>query len=114
MAPVDKLLSLDMGTDDCLYRLRRDLDSTSTVVYVHLRTLNILPYNSLTYGPDLVKEFRRNVPNWDEAWTTLTVSRGKGGVKAVRDEWAPHFLAADVVTRSFRGLIFWIWRSRRG
>ncbi|OBT50024.1 hypothetical protein VE04_10165 [Pseudogymnoascus sp. 24MN13] len=101
MAPVDKLLSLDMGTDDCLYRLRRDLSSTGTVIYVHLRTLDILPADSLTYGPDLVKEFRLNVPNWnDESWTTLTVSREEGGeVKAVRDEWAPHFLTADAITR---------------
>ena len=100
MAPVDKLLSLDMGTDDCLYRLRRELSSTSTVIYVHLRTLSILPADSLTYGPDLVKEFRLNVPNWDEPWTTLTVSREEGGeVKAVRDEWAPHFLVADAMTR---------------
>lgn len=65
MAPVDKLLSLDMGTDDCLYRLRRDLDSTSTVIYVHLQALDILPLDSLTYGPDLIKDLRLNIPTWD-------------------------------------------------
>lgn len=79
MAPIDKLLSLDMGTDDCLYRLCRDLDSTSTVIYVHLLSLDILPLDSLTYGPDLIKELRRIVPTWDEPWTTLTVSRTSRG-----------------------------------
>ncbi|OBT87959.1 hypothetical protein VE02_04515 [Pseudogymnoascus sp. 03VT05] len=64
------------------------------------RALNAIG-SDLTYGPDLVKEFRRNVPNWDdESWTTLTVSREEGGeVKTVRDEWAPHFLAAGAITR---------------
>ncbi|OBT61377.1 hypothetical protein VE03_09240 [Pseudogymnoascus sp. 23342-1-I1] len=74
MPPKDNLLSLDMGTDDCLYRLHRDLDSTSTVIYVHLQTLSLLPTESLTYGPDLVKNLRLNVPSWDEPWMTLTIT----------------------------------------
>jgi hypothetical protein len=99
MSPIDILLSLDMGTEDCLYRLRRDLPSTSTVLYVHLLTLSLIPTDSLTYGPDLIRDLRRTIPDWDNGtWTTLTVSREDGAVKAVRDEWAPHFLRADAIT----------------
>ncbi|KFY07755.1 hypothetical protein V492_06855 [Pseudogymnoascus sp. VKM F-4246] len=99
MPPKDTLLSLDMGTDDCLYRLRRDLPSTSTVIYIYLLTLSLLPTDSLTYGRNLIRDLRRTVPDWDEEWTTLTISREDDAVKVLRDEWAPHFLPASAITR---------------
>jgi hypothetical protein len=99
MHPIDTLLSLDMGTDDCLYRLRRDLSLTSTVIYVHLLTLSLLPPDSLTYGPDLIRDLRQTVPDWDGAWTTLTLSRKDGVVQALQDQWSPHCLPADAITR---------------
>ncbi|KFY71664.1 hypothetical protein V499_08151 [Pseudogymnoascus sp. VKM F-103] len=100
MALIDTLLSLGMGTEDCLYRLRRDLPSTSTVIYIHPLSLSLIPTDSLTYGLDLIRNLGRTVPDWDnEAWTTLTVSHEDGAVKAVRDEWAPHFLPVDANTR---------------
>jgi hypothetical protein len=42
MKPTDTMLSLDMGSDDCLYRFRRDANNTSIVVYVHFKPLDIV------------------------------------------------------------------------
>jgi len=66
MAPTDKLLSLDMGIDDCFYRFQRDFELTSTVVYVHLQTLDIIAQDRRTYGPDVIKDLRSNVEVWDQ------------------------------------------------
>jgi hypothetical protein len=99
MAVVDKLLSLDMGTDDCFYRLRRDFGSTSSVIYVHLRNLDIVAEDCQTYGPDLIKELRSKVKDWDGPWTTLTVFREDGKVQSAEDQWKPHSLPLSAISR---------------
>jgi hypothetical protein len=98
MAPRDELLSLDMGTDDCFYRFRRDFELTSTVVYVHLQTLDIIPQDHQTYGPGLIKDLRSNVEVWDQQWTTLTVFREDGKVRYAQDQWKPHFLPPNAAS----------------
>lgn len=37
-----RLLCLDMGLNDCLYRLRRDDDGLSLVVYVRVQDIHII------------------------------------------------------------------------
>jgi len=98
MAPTDKLLSIDMGTHDCFYRFRRDLELTSTVVYVHLQNLDIIAQDRQTYGPEVIDDLRKNVEVWDQQWTTLTVFREDGKVRYTQDHWKPHFLPLDTAS----------------
>jgi len=98
MAPTDELLSLDMGTDDCFYRFRRDFELTSTVVYVHLQNLDIIAQDHQTYGPGVIKDLRSNVEVWDQQWTTLTVFRKDGKVQYAQDQWKPHFLPPNATS----------------
>ncbi|PTU25018.1 hypothetical protein P175DRAFT_0498121 [Aspergillus ochraceoroseus IBT 24754] len=51
MAPKDTLLSLDLGLQDCLYRIRRDDKGNRRVIYVTVKDLDIIPEESRTYGP---------------------------------------------------------------
>jgi hypothetical protein len=85
MTPTDKLLSLDMGTHDCFYRLRRDFERTSTVVYVYLQDLDIIAQDRQTYGPDVIQDLRSQVDVWDQQWTTLTVFRDGDKVQCSQD-----------------------------
>ncbi|TAQ85620.1 hypothetical protein B7494_g6074 [Chlorociboria aeruginascens] len=98
MAPTDKLLSLDMGTHDCLYRFRRDFEPTSTVIYVHLQNLDIIAQDRQTYGPEVIQDLRSNVEVWDQQWTTLSVFRQDGRVQYTQDEWKPHSLPPDAAS----------------
>ncbi len=100
MAPQDKLLSLDMGNEDCFYRFRRDCEFTRTVVYVHLQNLDIIAQDRQTYGPEVIKDLRSNVEVWDQQWTTLTVFREDGKVRYMQDRWKPHFLLLDAAASS--------------
>ena len=84
-----------MGTRDCFYRFRRDFELTSTVVYVHLQTLDIIAQDRRTYGPEVIKDLRNNVEVWDQQWTTLTVFREDRKAQYTQDQWKPHFLPPD-------------------
>jgi hypothetical protein len=101
MDPIDKTLSLDMGDDDCFYRLRRDFEQTRTVIYGHLKSLNVIAQDHRTYGPDIIKELRKNMERWDQEWTTLTVFREDGDAHGMRDQWEPHFLRPDIPLGNF-------------
>lgn len=93
MAPTDKLLSLDMSRNDCLYRFRMDSELSSTVIYVHLKNLDIIAQDRQTYGPDVIKDLQSIVKVWSQQWTTLSVFRQEGGtVQYTQDKWQPHFL----------------------
>ncbi|KAF2241476.1 hypothetical protein BU26DRAFT_544493 [Trematosphaeria pertusa] len=97
--PKDIVLSLDMGTKDCFYRIRRDHTDTSSVVYVHLQDLDILDEDSRTYGPSIVRNLSLVVDAWNHSWTTLTVFKNKGKVQSAEDEWTPHSLPLDTPIR---------------
>jgi hypothetical protein len=67
-----------------------------TVVYVHLRNLDIIAQDYQTYGPEVIDELRNIVEVWDQPWTTLTVFRKYEKVKYAQDQWKPHFLSLDI------------------
>lgn len=100
MEPVDKLLSLDMSPDDCYYRFRRDFEHTSTVVYVHVQDLAIIPEDKQTYGPDVIKVLKGKVDVWNQHWTTLTVFQRDSKILCLQDSWVPHFLPSTVISRN--------------
>jgi len=107
MAPTDKLLSLDMSENDCLYRFRRDYELSSTVIYVHLKNLDIIAQERQTYGPDVIKDLQSIVEVWDQQWTTLSVFRQEGGtVQYAQDEWQPHFLPLEFAINNLTRLNF--------
>jgi hypothetical protein len=96
MVPTETMLPLDMGLDDCFYRLKRDSDSPVAMIYAHLKTLDIIPEDSRTYGPDLVKELKKNGDVWDQEWTTLAVFRETDKIHCLQDQWKPHSVPAEV------------------
>lgn len=51
MSTKDTVLSLDLGQEDCLYRILREDSLLKIIVYVHLRQLDLIPEDSRTYGP---------------------------------------------------------------
>ncbi|KAF2802116.1 uncharacterized protein BDZ99DRAFT_402048 [Mytilinidion resinicola] len=99
MEPTDTLLSLDMSPHDCYYRFRRDFNYISTVIYVHVRDLGIIPQDCQTYGPDVIKELGKAVEVWNQQWTTLTVFRRDGKIQWLQDDWKPHSLPPHVVLK---------------
>ncbi|GKZ34884.1 hypothetical protein AbraIFM66950_005281 [Aspergillus brasiliensis] len=93
MAVKDTLLSLDMGFEDCLYRIRRDNQTRTRVVYVALNYLDLIPEESRTYGPDVIRELSKLREWYDETWETLTVYKdGNDGIRSERDLFPPHAL----------------------
>ncbi len=99
MEPVDTLLSLDLSLHDCYYRLRRDFEHNSTVVYVHVQDLAIIPQDRQTYGPDVIKVLKGKVDVWNQHWTTLTVFERDSKIECLQDNWVPHFLPSAVLSR---------------
>ncbi|OJJ66920.1 hypothetical protein ASPBRDRAFT_48449 [Aspergillus brasiliensis CBS 101740] len=94
MAVKDTLLSLDLSFEDCLYRFRRDSQTNTRVVYVTLKDLDIVPEESRTYGPDVIRELSKLREWYDETWETLTVYKDEngGGIRSERDLFPPHAL----------------------
>ncbi|KAJ5111927.1 hypothetical protein NUU61_001557 [Penicillium alfredii] len=92
MAAKDILLSLDLGLKDCFYRIRREVHHGSKVIYVVVKSLDIIPEESQTYGPAVIRELSKlNV--WYSAWNTLTVFKDEGGVRGEPDTFEPHALS---------------------
>jgi hypothetical protein len=92
----DILLSLDMGPTDCLYRIRREEGSSQRVVYVVITDLDIIPEDSRTYGPDLLRELAR-LKGWYDTWDTLTVYKNESGIQGRPDEFKPHALSKEQI-----------------
>lgn len=91
MAVTDTLLSLDLGLRDCLYRIRRDNKTNRRVVYVTVKDLDIIPEESRTYGPDVIRELSK-LREWYDTWETLTVYKDESGIRSERDLFRPHAL----------------------
>lgn len=91
MAVTDTLLSLDLGLRDCLYRIRRDDKTNRRVVYVTVKDLDIIPEESRTYGPDVIRELSK-LREWYDTWETLTVYKDESGIRSEPDLFRPHAL----------------------
>ncbi|KAK5997161.1 hypothetical protein PT974_02514 [Cladobotryum mycophilum] len=108
----DTVLSIELGPNDCLYRILREDEahsnnnnnitiSTTTknkkIVYVVLKHPDLIPKASRTKGPDVIRAFS-NLKEWpSHSWHTLTVF-GDGGEKPgvmreEADEFRPHALS---------------------
>jgi len=66
------------------------------VVYVHLKTLDIVAEDRRTYGLGLIRDLRNSVDVWDREWTTLTIFREDSEIRCLQDQWKPHFFPSDV------------------
>jgi hypothetical protein len=97
--PVDTLLSLDLSEHDCYYRFRRDFKRESTVVYVHVQDLSIIPQDDQTYGPNVIRALKKSVVVWNQHWTTLTVFQQDGKVQFQQDKWKPHSLTSNIISQ---------------
>ncbi|PGG98667.1 hypothetical protein AJ80_09504 [Polytolypa hystricis UAMH7299] len=88
----DTLLSLDLGFNDCLYRIRRDEKNAKRVIYIVIKDLTIIPEEYRTCGPDVIRELSK-LKEWYNTWNTLTVRKdGNGNIESKRDEFKPHAL----------------------
>jgi hypothetical protein len=91
MRPSDTMLSLDLGPNDCLYRIRRIFGEVSKVVYVTITNPDIIPEERRTYGPSVVAELSK-LNEWNYHWTTLTVYKNCGKIWCKTDGFSPHAL----------------------
>jgi hypothetical protein len=103
-----------MSAHDVYYRLRRDFNHISTVVYVHVQDLDIIPRDRQTYGPDVIKELRKSVEVWNQRWTTLTVFQQCGKIQCLQDDWKPHFLPPDATSDDIPRLNVLDMKIKRG
>lgn len=98
----DTVLSIDLTEKDCLYRiLREDQDSSQKrVVYVHLKHLDIIPEDSRTYGPLVIRAFSK-LSEWMNGWKTLIISQCESGGCVEQDTFEPHTLLPQRILGSY-------------
>jgi hypothetical protein len=85
----DTILSLDLSPDDCLYRIRRDVDKASRVIYVTVTDISIISEDHRTYGLSVIAELRE-LENWNGTWDTLTIHKESNRVRCIPDAFTPH------------------------
>ncbi|KAK4099823.1 hypothetical protein N658DRAFT_487403 [Parathielavia hyrcaniae] len=91
----DSILSLDLGPNDCLYRIRRRVSGTrNRVVYVTITNLAVIPEEKRTYGPSVVEELSK-LREWNQDWSTLRVHMEDGHVWCEADAFQPHAVPKD-------------------
>ncbi|AEO64115.1 8f74d80c-9d20-4583-b429-502a4e2bdbf8 [Thermothielavioides terrestris] len=86
---MDTLLSLDLGFDDCLYRIRRVSGTVNRVLYVTVTNLAIIPEEKRTYGPSVIKELSK-LKEWNGDWKTLTVHMDGDRIWCETNAFLPH------------------------
>ncbi|PGG96183.1 hypothetical protein AJ80_09864 [Polytolypa hystricis UAMH7299] len=83
------LLSLDLGLNDCLYRIRRDERSTKRVVYVVIKDLDIIPEEYRTCGPDVIRELSK-------------LKECNGNIRSERDKFKLHAFSEQQIVPSYK------------
>ncbi|KAH0844297.1 Protein kinase-like domain protein [Fonsecaea pedrosoi] len=92
----DTLLDLDLGPEDCFYRLRRESHDETRVVYVHVTDISILPEDAVTSNDELIRALSK-LSGWYDKWTTFTVSRLGGEVHCRQDHFRAHAIPREKV-----------------
>lgn len=87
MRETEEVLSLDLEDNDYLYRIRRG----KRVVYVSVLHADIIPLDHRTDGPRILSNLRC-LPEWNEEWKTLTVTKSPNGVECTFNKFSPHAL----------------------
>ncbi|KFY30766.1 hypothetical protein V493_01676 [Pseudogymnoascus sp. VKM F-4281 (FW-2241)] len=87
MRETEEVLSLDLEDNDYLYRIRRG----KRVVYVSVLHADIIPLDHRTDGPRILSCLRC-LPEWNEEWKTLTVTKSPNGVECTFNKFSPHAL----------------------
>lgn len=96
----EKLLSLDMGLHDCLYRIQRDCENERRIVYVKIIPIAIIPEEDRTYGPTVIQHLKK-VDHWYDHWDTLTVSKYGEKIEVSRDAFPLHALDETQLLESY-------------
>ncbi|WEW57690.1 hypothetical protein PRK78_003157 [Emydomyces testavorans] len=100
MAVKDTLLCLDLSFEDCLYRICRDDNGSKRVVYVAVMNLEIIPEQSRTYGPDVIRELSK-LKEWYDMWDTITVYKDQTGIRTELDAFEPHALSEQQILGNY-------------
>lgn len=100
MSTKDTVLSIDLGTDDCLYRILRETTSQKRVLYVDLKRLDIIPEDWNTYGPRVIRELSK-LEGWQDDWKTLTIHPCGSGVRVEQDAFKPHGLTPPRIVGNY-------------
>jgi predicted Ser/Thr protein kinase len=91
MASNDKVLDVDIGSDDILYRVLR---SSNHIVYIRVTPPSIIPEDKQTYSPDTIRELAKHSP-WSQHWTTLTINGHGEHLQYIIDGQTPHRLDVE-------------------
>ncbi|CZT18448.1 uncharacterized protein RCC_04293 [Ramularia collo-cygni] len=84
----DKVLDIDIGDDDILYRVQR----SNNIVYVRVMPPTMIPNETQrTFGPYVIKELATHTP-WSQRWTTLTIDGRGENIEYKIDGKQPHRL----------------------
>lgn len=96
---MDTLLSLDLGSRDCLYRIRRCSPEAGRVIYV-TTDLAVIPEQIRTDGPAVIAELRK-LQEWSDTWTTLRVHKDDKGLWCEIDAFPPHALSKQYIIDAY-------------
>ena len=91
MGPSDTLLSRDVSLRDCMYRVLRDYGTHKKLVFVLVESFDIIP-NIEQIPNHLVLDILSDLTEWYDNWTTLSVYRDGGQIKARQDVFEPFHL----------------------
>lgn len=88
-----------------MYRIRRDYETHIKTVFVLVESFDIIPYID-TVPNHRVQEILSDLREWYETWTTLSVYREDGEVKARKDAFKPLRLKEGRILLGTYSLLF--------
>ena len=89
-------LDLDLGPDDCFYRLRRDDNDEKRIIIVHIPDIGVFSEDARTSNDELVRALSKP-RGWYDKWDTLTFSSLGGEIHCLQDHFKAHALPREKV-----------------
>lgn len=90
------VLNVDVGPDDGLYRIQRD----RKVLYVLLKYLELIPEDSRTLGPRIIRELSK-LEQWFDNWDTITIDKDQTGIVVRLNEFQPHSIPERLIQNDY-------------
>lgn len=97
MSSANIVLDVYSSPFECLYRIQR----ARKVVYVLVNDPEIIPEDSRTFPPAIIRELSK-LEGWSNDWDTLTVDRDQSGVSVKLNGFKPHGLPEQFIQHDLR------------
>lgn len=114
----DVVLDVEASDVDCLYRIARQSNTLTRVVYVTICDADIIPANERTESSLVLRNLRKLADWYDQSWHTMKVSKTQYGVYVELDHVLPHALPAAILLKrvpryNFSNLEVLSWSKHR-